>query len=118
MSRRGERLEERKLRNHALIVHERPRLCGLCSKGVRVGSGLCKPEIDELEHRFQIFARTGAIQSLFELTNERRCRGHFTGQHLAEIDSAELGDTSGIYYLRRRARGNVIRITHEGRSAR
>src|ERR1044072_2714061 len=118
MSRRGERLEERKLRTHALIVHERPRLCGLCSKGVRGGSRLCKPKIDELEHRFQIFARTGAVQTFFELANEWSCRGNFARQHLAQIDSAELAYTACINYLCCRVRRNVVGITHEGRSPR
>src|SRR6185295_6707757 len=118
VSRSRERFEERKLRNRTLIVHERPRLRRQRGECVRVGSRLCEPEIDELEHRFQIFARTGAAKTFFELTNKWSCRGYLACQHLAQIDRAELANASCVDYLCRRARWNVVGITHKGCSPR
>src|SRR5687768_11568746 len=102
-----------KLRHHTLISEQRLHLGRLSGKRVLICPRLREAQIDELEHRLEVFPRTLSCQSFFELTNERTRRRHFPGQHLPKIDQAELAQTARRQHLRRGAGGNVVGITRE-----
>ena len=117
ISRRHDGAGKCKLRHCCLISENAFHLCSLRAKGIRIGARRSEAQIDQLEHRLQIFARAAAVQALFELADEWSGRRDFAGHQLAQIDRAEFADASGRESLRCRAGRNVILVARERAAA-
>ena len=114
----GERFSECELRNRRLIRQRSlgSRCLDFESLGIR--PGFCKPEIDELEHRFKISSRCAAGQAFFGFSDKRTHIGDLAGHQLPQIDCAEVAHPAGAQNLRSRAGGDVILVGRQRRAAR
>src|SRR5688572_13519957 len=85
-----QRLTEYRLRQRVLIGQRHLQLFLEDPKRDGIGTRCREREIDELEHRLELFARRAAPESLLGLTDVR-IHGHAAaGEKFIEIDAAEL----------------------------
>src|SRR5450432_227476 len=94
VSGRRERFPESKLGDCRLVRQQSFRLCGLHTESSSIASWLREPEIDKLEHRFQIRSRAAAVQSFFQLADKRTRRSNFSHHKLSQVDGIELAYTA------------------------
>src|SRR5215471_5778933 len=105
-------LGEGELRYRGLIAQHVSCLSRLHGKRRLVRPRLRKSEIDELEHRLQIPARTISAKPFFKLSNKWARRRNLSGHQLPQINRAKLPKAAGGNYLSRGYRRNVVLITY------
>ena len=115
--RRAERIFECRVGQRVLVRQRHLQLFLEDAECHGVGARRREREIDELEHRLEVFARRPAAESFFRLTDLGPHRHGPAGESLAEVEAAELAKPALRNHCVGRFRRNEVTVGRERRAA-